>query len=218
LVEKGTYFIEAGKTNYVFPSKNLAGKTEDEIYKDLYFGGEFKVVESGQAIKKNIPLDPVDFNFNEFMKKNQKLNRFWSRWDTIIRIASDIFFVAGFFVAIIAYYAAPYLYNTVIMSLYVFLSVLILLGLKPKSLGYIVDKVTGDPIPFAIVRVFIPPYNIEFSHKVVDSRGRYYCLAPKGQYFVQIEKKNNDGSYSIVYTSPIKNGAKGGVVREKFKI
>ena len=218
LVDKGFYVIRVDKTNYVFPSKNLLGKTQDEVYRDLYFGEVIEVKKSGDAIVKNIPLDPIDFNFNEFTKKNQKLNRFYSKWDVIIRRVSDAFFVVGFVVAIIAYFSAPYPYNTVIIGLYVFLSVLVLLGLKPKASGCIVDKITGDVLPFSIIRVIISPYNVEFSHKVADARGRYFCLAPKGEYYVKVEKKNQDGSYSLVYTSPIKNGAKQGIVREKFKV
>lgn len=218
LVDKGEYYIEASKSNYIFPSKNLANRTQDEIYKDLYFGAKIVIGENRDPIVKNIPLDPVNFNWNEFTKKNQKLNRFWSKWDFIVRIISDIFFTVGFFVAIIAYFVAPYPYNTVIMFLYVFLAVLILFGIKPKALGCIIDKNTGYPIPYAIIRVLIPPYNIEFNHKVADVRGRYFCLTPKGEYYIKVEKKNEDGSYSLVYTSPIKNGSKEGIVREKFKV
>jgi hypothetical protein len=39
--------------------------------------------------------------------------------------------------------------------------------------------------------------------------GRYYCLIQKGSYYVTIEKKNTDGTYTLVYTSEpfiVKNG------------
>ena len=60
--------------------------------------------------------------------------------------------------------------------------------------------------------------NVEIRHQVADKYGRYYCLVPKGKYYVKIEKKNDDGSYSLVYTSPVVDARKDGIIKEKFKI
>jgi hypothetical protein len=68
------------------------------------------------------------------------------------------------------------------------------------------------------MRIMLPEGNIEISHKIADKYGRYYCLVPKGKYYVKIENKNDDGSYSLVYTSPIINASKSGIIKEKFEI
>ena len=103
-------------------------------------------------------------------------------------------------------------------SLYLLLLLVRFLGLKPKSYGYISDKVTGAPLSFAIVRVLIAGSNMEVASKSADKYGKYYCLVPPGKYYVKIEKKNNDGSYSLIYTSPNIDVIRRGIINKKFEV
>ncbi len=59
----------------------------------------------------------------------------------------------------------------------------------------------GTPLSFAIIRVFSVETNVEIAHKVADQMGRYYMILPNGSYYMRVEKKNNDGSYTLVNTS-----------------
>ena len=135
----------------------------------------------------------------------------------VLRRFFDFFFVVGFLSAIIAYIYSPYPYNLVILALYLLLLLLRFIGFKPKGYGYINDK-EGNPLSFAILRILMSDLNVEIRHQVADKYGRYYCLVPKGKYYVKIEKKNDDGSYSLVYTSPVVDARKDGIIKEKFKI
>jgi hypothetical protein len=218
LVEPGVYQMSVRKTNYNFPSQKLAGRTHDELHTDLYFGENIEIKKAEEVIIKNIPLDAIKFDWNEFAKKDKSLMKFYSKWDIFLRKIYDYFFVIGFIVAVIAYIFAPYPYNAVIIILYVILLLLRVLGLKPKSYGYIVDKTTGIPLSFAIIRVVMPDSDIVLASKSADKYGKYYCLVPPGKYCVKIEKKNEDGSYSLVYTSPIIDVSKKGIINEGFKI
>lgn len=218
LVEPGVYQMQANKTNYSFPSQKLAGRTKDELYTDLYFGENIEIKKSGEVIIKNIPLDPVKFDWNEFAKKSKNLMRFYSKWDIMLRKIYDYFFVVGFIVAIIAYIFAPHPYNTIIMILYLILLLLRVLGLKPKAYGYIIDKMTSNPLSYAIIRIVMPDTGMEITSKPADQYGRYYCLVPPGRYYVKIEKKNEDGIYSLSYTSPVIDASKKGIIKEGFKI
>ena len=218
LVEPGVYQMQMNKTNYSFPSQKLAGRTHDELYTDLYFGGNININKSGEVIIKNIPLDSLKFDWNEFVKKDKNLMRFYSKWDAVVRRFFDWLFVIGFVVAIIAFIFAPYPYNTIIMILYVLLLVLRIFGVKPRAYGYIADKMTNIPLSFAIMRVFLPDSQTVITSKVADKYGKYYCLVPPGRYYVTIEKKNNDGSYSLAYTSPVIDVSKKGIIKEKFKV
>jgi len=218
LVEPGVYKMVANKTNYSFPSQKLAGRMQDELHNELYFGEEIEIKQAGEVITKNIPLDPLKFDWNEFTKKNKNIMKFYSRWDIFLREISDFFFVIGFIVAFIAYFVAPYPYNTIIVVLYLILFILRLLGLKPKSYGAIIDKVTKIPLSFSILRVYMEGLNVEVASRVADKYGRYYCLVPAGKYYVKIEKKNDDGTYSLAYTSEVINTSKKGVIKEKFRV
>ncbi len=218
LVGPGIYQIEVHKTNYTFPSQKLAGKTNDELYNDLYFGENIEVKELNEVIIKNIPLDPIKFDWNEFAKKDKKLMKFYSKWDIALKKFYTVFSIIGFAVAIIAYIFAPYIYNAVIIGLYLLLLLIRFLGLKPKSYGYITDKVTGTPLSFAIVRIMMPGSNREITARSADKYGKYYCLVPPGKYYVNIEKKNNDGSYSLVYTSSDIDVTRKGIINKKFEV
>ena len=217
LVGPGHYRMSAQKTNYKFPSQKLLGKTHDELYSDLYFGEILEVRETGEVITKNIPLDPEKFDWNEFVKKKKGLLKFYSQFDLLFRRLSDLFFVVGFFAAIIAVVFVPYPYNLVIFCLYGFLLILRILGLKPKAYGSILEKETAYPLSFAIIRVFSAELEREMFQRVVDKFGRYYILVPKGKYYLKIEKKNEDGSYSHIFTSRIIN-AQGGIIQERFVV
>ena len=217
LLFPGKYTIVANKTNYIFPSKKLAGKLQDELYGDLYFGEELDVASDGAIITKNIPLDPEHFDWNEFAKGNQKLMLFYSRRDKIMKKISSISFSVGLVVAIVALLAAPQPYNMGIFGLYCVLLVVKIFGVKQKAHGSVVEKSTGLPLAFAIVRVFSLDLNRELFSRVTDKFGRYYCLVPKGKYTISIEKKNPDESYTPVYTSPVIDAEKG-VISEAVSI
>jgi hypothetical protein len=218
LVPPGIYQLTANKTNYLFPSQKLSSMVGDEIYNNLYFGGNIEIKQDGEAIIKNIPMDPLKFDWNEFAKKDKKLMKFYSKLDIALRKIFDVFFIVGFVVAVVAFFAAPYPYNLVILSIYLLLLLLRVVGIKPKAYGRISVLSSGDPLSFAVLRVMAPVTNVEVAHKVADKYGRYYCLVPKGEYYVKIEKKNNDGSYSLIYTSPIINASKKGIIKNNFRI
>jgi hypothetical protein len=218
LADPGVYTMAANKTHYAFPSKQLAGKTKDEVYSNLYFGESIEIKTREDIINKNIPLDPVGFDWNEFAKQDKRLLTFYSRWDAVMRKGLDGMFYVGFGVAIIALLAAPYPYNLIIFGVYIFLSILRMLGFKPKPFGYVFDNATKTALSYAIVRIMLADSNTQITYRVTDKFGRYYCLLPNGSYYVKIEKKNSDGSYSLVYTSQILNLKKRGILKQTFHV
>jgi hypothetical protein len=217
LTEPGSYKMAANKTNYLFPSQKLAGKTSDELYNNLYFGEQIEI-KRGEIVRKNIPLDPLKFDWNEYSKQKKKLTKFYSSWDMLLRQFTDVVYFIGFIIATIAFFAAPYPYNTIIFGLYVFLLILRIFGIKPRPYGSVRDKNNNNPVAFAILRVMEPDTNKELSHKVTDRYGRYFCLIPKGRYYIKIENKNADGSYSLAHTSGVIDASKTGIIKERFKI
>lgn len=221
LAAPGIYTIVARKTNYSFPSRKLKGLS-DEIYNNLYFGEKIEIKKKGEVISKNIPLDPLKFDWNEFAKRDRNYMKFYSRWDMFIRKISNPFFIIGFITSTLVLFLAPSPYNIIIFGVYIALLILKVvmraLGLKPKTIGYITDRKTGVPLSFAVLRIISPSTNTEISHKVSDAYGRYYCLVPKGKYYVKIEQKSNDGSYSGVYQSSLIDASRNGIIKEKFKV
>ncbi|MFA6397822.1 MAG: Ig-like domain-containing protein [Candidatus Paceibacterota bacterium] len=200
LVPPGTYKIVSKKTNYMFPSKVLAGHFSDELYHDLYFGEEIKVSD-GEVIANNIPMDQEHFDWNEFAKNKKQLLQFYSKGGVLIGRISAFLFGIGMILAIITLLAFPKPYNVAIFSLYAVILLLQRTSFKKKTKGSLMEKDKEEPLSFAIVRIFSTATNVEIAHKVADNMGRYFCLVPNGNYYIEIEKKKFDGTYAKVYKS-----------------
>ncbi|MFA5840751.1 MAG: hypothetical protein WC847_00535 [Candidatus Paceibacterota bacterium] len=216
LVPPGSYQITTKKTNYQAPSTKLAGKNSDELYDNLYFGGEVVLGEDA-VITKNIPMDPLAFDWNEFAKRDKKLMTFYSKNTRILSIVLNALFYVGLLSVIILFIAKPDKLNLAILIVYGILLVLHLLGFKPKTFGTIIDTATKEPLSFAVVRVFRKGFPQELFHRVADKYGHYYCLLAKGEYYVTIDKKNVDESYTTIFTSELIN-AKKGIINENFTV
>ena len=201
IVGPGVYRMKAQKTNYTFPSLVLSRHTRDEIYLDLYFGNYFEVKDESTLIARNIPLDPEKFDWNEFVKREQKLMKFYSKRDRVLTRIADIFFGIGFTSSIIALLVSPVLYNIGIFALYVVLLVIKETGFRPKKLGSVTDKVSGNPLSYGVVRIFSKSLNTQLMTRVLDKKGHYYALVPNGTYYVSIDRKNSDQTYTTVATS-----------------
>ena len=215
LMEPGTYKITANKTNYTFPSVKLAGKVNDELYTDLYFGEPLSVTTVGEAIIKNIPLDPTSFDWNEYAKGAQHLLKFSSKKDLLIAKISTLIFYVGASISLIALVLTPKTFNISIAILYAVVFVARNTILKPKPQGTITTK-DNTPLAFAILRIFSATTKLEIIHKVTDQAGKYLCLVPNGMYYATIERKNPDASYMKVFESDTFE-VKGGVVKENFQ-
>ncbi len=213
----GTYKILAHKTNYIFPSKRLAGQVSDELYDNLYFGEEIKITTEGEMIAKNIPLDPEKFDWNETAKKNMNVMRFYSKWEIWIKRITNVFFYIGIVISAVAVWAAPYPYNIIVFALYIIMALLRFFGIKPKYFGWVLDKETGFPLAFALIKVYSVDLERELTKKACDSTGRYYALVPPGNYYVTVDRKNPDGTYTSVYQSEV-FFAKKGVINNVFNV
>lgn len=217
LVPAGQYRIIANKTNYEFPSKKLNGQNRDQIYNDLYFDEIITVAEDGSVITKNIPMDPLRFDWNEFTKNKQHLMKFFSRRNLWISRIANILFILGFALSLIAMVVSPVAYNIIIFAVYIILFILRKTVLKPRPHGYVIRKETKEPLSFAVVRLFFIGSDQEVIHKITDKTGRYYCLVANGVYYAKIENKNSDQSYSLVHQSgPIE--VKKGYLNKRFEI
>lgn len=216
-VAAGTYKIVANKTNYEFPSKKLAGRSGDELYDNLYFGDTIVVKSDSDVIIKNIPLDQLNFDWNEFAKNEQKRLSYYRHSDVIIARVSNFLFWLGFFVATIALFASDTTYNGIIFVLYIIMFVIRHHSPQFKAKGSISEALTDQPSSFAILHVLSAGTGQEITHKVADRLGNYYCLVPNGSYNIVIDRKNADGGYTkIPLVQPVT--VKKGYLKESFKI
>lgn len=215
LVPPGTYEIKVNKTHYEFPSKRLAGRRADIVYSDLYFGGLVNVERDGLVVK-NIPLDPLGFDWNQFAKSDKRLLRFYRQINALQAKIANWFFTFGFIVSVALLFLSYQPLNIAIAVLYSLVGVVYSLSHRALPSGLVEEKRKGWPVPFAILRVFSLNGRTEVAHSVCDKYGRYYCLVPPGDYRVQVERRNAHGDYDRVLTQVM--AAPHGIIRKRFVI
>jgi hypothetical protein len=215
LATPGTYEIKVDKTHYQFPSERLRGSTSDIIYSNLYFGGPLTIDKDG-LITKNIPLDPLDFDWNQFAKSNKSILKFYGHLSALQGKIMNAFFTFGFLVSVVLLFLSYQPLNIAIAILYTVIGVTYSLSHRAPGSGRIEEAKNHWPIPYAIVRVFSLDSKVELAHSVCDKYGRYYCLVPPGDYLVRIERKDNRGDYELAHSSIVH--APHGIIRKKFKI
>jgi hypothetical protein len=217
LLSPGTYTIRAGKTHYMFPSKMLRGQTADDLHDSLYFGEPFTIADSAAVIKKDIPMDPVGFDWNEFIKNEMHLNTFYSRFGKKARIVSKTAFLIGLVLSGLYCVYNPVTSNSVILLIYLLSAFFVFSNRSPRSFGNITDHVTGKPLSFARIHILSTYEDTEIGNKSCDELGRYFCLVPKGSYYIRVDRRNPDGSYTDVYKSDLIR-AKGGIIRNDIEV
>lgn len=207
LLPPGSYLITAQKTHYAFPSKTLVGRTRDELYDNLYFG-ETITTSGAEVVSRNIPLDPVGFDWNEFEKNQQHHFRFYSKRRQGLSILSLVIYSSGFVATAAALFFQAKWWNVISALVYVVILLYQLLWL-PKRRPVTVQYDSGRPLSFAIIRFFSVKLNKEVKSVVSDEHGRFYVLLEPSQYYITVEAKQLAGGYSVVYRSDAMTLAKG---------
>lgn len=214
-LKQGTYQIIVNKTNYLFPSKLLAGQMRDSVYENLYFGETFSVTGEEKVITLNVPMDRLATDWNQDEKRRKNLLHYFTRnhalWDAIFNIV----FVAGFIASVVITFISPVWWNILMVALYVIIVIMQSFGFGPVKTGVVTKD--GLPLEHAIVRVYSAGANHEIAHRVTDEEGRYYVLVPRSDLYVTIEAKNADGTYTKVYTSQVFHAGKG-VISDSFNL
>jgi hypothetical protein len=209
-VPPGKYTLTAGKTNYSFPSSKLAGKDKDELYESLYQGNEVENKE-GEVIMKNIPLDPVTFDWNEFEKNKQNLFRLYSEKEKKWKMAFDYVYKVGFFGALLAAIFNGNYLNYMFVVFYGVINIYQTFFIKKRMAVSLKYAGTNEPIPYSIVKLFSAEAGNQVKSVVSDQLGRFYLLVGPGKYYMTVDAKLPDASYKTIYKSEIMN-LKDGIV------
>lgn len=196
LANPGTYTINAQKGHHSFPAKDLPAL--DPVYPHPYTGGAFEVGNEGVIIK-DIPLDLVDFDWNEYEKYRRGLYHFFSRFDRPLAWAALVLTPLGALVSLVELVRAPSLLNVLIIVAYGVIGLLYLAGLAPRLYGALKDA-DGEPLAFSVVKAFRPGADSTGSKAVTDHLGRYYLLLPAGTEFdIQVEELAGPNTYTPVW-------------------
>ncbi|MDO8183392.1 MAG: carboxypeptidase regulatory-like domain-containing protein [bacterium] len=196
----GTYTLQAGKTNYRFPSQLLAGQYADEIYHNLYFGESLTTASEGEVITKDIPLDPIGFDWNEFVKSKTNFFKIHQRREFWQASLFNSIYLLGAVIALYHALVSPTTFDFVVLSIY-----LIIYGAQRWwQYRYPVlhlKRANGELLPYSIVHVFLTGLDQEVKKVITDELGRFYLLVRPGEYYFMVEEKLPDATYQEVYRS-----------------
>jgi hypothetical protein len=200
LLPAGNYLVKANKTHYQFPSQKLAGQRVDELYDNLYFGQPL-ATEGEEVINLNIPMDPIGFDWNEFAKTKTDFFRFYSKKEIWRNRIFNMIFYLGFLLSIYTLVFRPSVLNIILALLYVAVYIFNKLWRSKYKPRRLYKKETGEPLPFSIIRLFLPEINQQVKNVVTDQVGNFYILVRPGSYYYTVEEKLPDGSYQKIYQS-----------------
>lgn len=207
LLSAGTYQLRAQKTHYIFPSQLMNRAVSDEVYNNLYYGEDF-FTSGSEVVNKNIPMDPVDFDWNEFVKNKIALCQFYTRKEIIrARILRSIF-VLGLVVTIWQMTVQPSYWNLSLLVTYV-LIYFFERAWRNRHRAFKMRYDNNEPISFGLLKLFMPGSDILVKTAVADRLGRFFLLVSPGSYYATIDEKQADGSYRRIYQSGIMTLEKG---------
>ncbi|MDP1884665.1 MAG: Ig-like domain-containing protein [Candidatus Moranbacteria bacterium] len=212
LVAEGLYSVEVQKDGFVFPSRVNKEMFDKDLYKNIYMGGQVHF-EADQVINFNIPIDVQGRSLRESSKEKIKaMSLPWKAW---LRIIQNVIFVAGFLLAIFNVIYLTSLISIVFFLVYVAVIFYQIFG-HQKSYGKLIDKATGEPIPFAVVSIFHPQDpSKKIGFVISDMMGRVYRLIENGKYDLNIKGKTLSGhDFHVKEAAKVKNG----VLNEKVEI
>jgi hypothetical protein len=195
LIEPGQYTITAQKSGYQFPSRIMAGES-DVVYDYLYHGQAIRVEATGH-IQVNIPMDPVQPNWNEQEKVRLGLSpHFWPGRATLLQLSRWLFWL-GVIWSIVVVVIAPSVFNSLILLLYAAILLVRLVSRWRNPLGIVL--VGRQPLAGAVVRLSQPDLpGLKYPPLVTGASGQYAFLVDAGHYQLAVETKQAEGDYQEV--------------------
>lgn len=203
LLPRGIYTLDVQKSNYAFPS--LAQRVrQDGEYTNLYYGQPIDVIDTEQPVAVSIPMDPIGEDWNQQQKKSMKLFGHFNKPSEINR-SEYLYMAIGLMLC--GTHFLVYLDSFSLNVIFCFLGFIALYMfaylIRPSQYAHsvVLDRTTGAPISFARISIYSAVTRQKVSVKTASLEGQFTALLSKGDYYVTIEGRNADGSYSLLHTT-----------------
>lgn len=222
LARPGSFKILATKSNYTFPSKIATG-SNDGIYRDLYHGEFFHLTGGSEVIAPNIPMDPVNFDWNQQAKRD--VFRTHPFRDRMFRGVVSVIFWYGF-VYTLAYAVKEFWQGLslhtpwIIITLSLYALSIILTATVPhvRLWGIVKERKTGQPlggVKLTLTNPDIP--GMTLGSAVTNDAGRFLLRSRPGRYVAKVSLKNPSDGFEEIGTVPLRAG-EDGVINETIYI
>jgi hypothetical protein len=180
------------------------GKYIVKVTKDGFFDKETGIIiidKPDQILNLEIIIAPLDQEFSlDYIKRVNLMDLIKRLLDKL----SPALLIIGTALSLIALIILPAIFNYILFSVYILLDILkIYFTLHfVKPFGKVLDAVTLNYLPLAVVRIFDEEKHVLLSTKATDENGRYSFLITPGKYYLTCVKAGYQPfrSDSIVYT------------------
>ncbi len=210
LARPGKFKIFAKKTNYVFPSKYVAGD-KDGIFENLYHGEFFELFGDSEVVAPNIPMDPEHLDWNQQAKASLQKDFPYAR--LFFKRLGAIVFVFGLgFALIAAWKFFPHLpwYLDALFGLYGLIIILAIFIKEPRLWGEIIigQGLTEPPDLYLLLQNEKLP-GITFGTASIHENGKFLLRASPGSYLLVIYQADKTGQKTEIGSVPVKIGRLG---------
>ncbi len=209
VVPPGKYSIEAKKTNYSFPSQKVRTANSDILYHNLYYGGPLEVADQ---IINDIPMDPVNFDWNQYEKLRTKQTHFFNRLDPVFIRLLDYLSIFGAILLLWQAISQTTLLSVLFVGIYLVLLWKRFHAKAPLLYGYVLHHKAS--VPFALIKIYAGQQ--EVTTRIADTYGRYFALVSPGAYRVEVYMPHGDDEYTQLSSQILKT--RNGVVNASLRV
>lgn len=206
--EGGNFGFTVGPGKYVMEVENNMYKlmttiNEEVLVDNVYDGALIVINEEKDSPNVNIVIKSKKIRMEEYTK--EKLKQYKSFWSNFKKVLFPILFIIGLLWTVMAVYYLHTIFYLVMAGIYVIIF-MAQIFLVRSGYGAIYLE-NGDPVSFAVIKLYDKMFNEEYGFAVSDSIGRYYLQAKNGEYGVEIQSQL-DGQKKIdeKFSTSIKNG------------
>jgi hypothetical protein len=217
LDKPGKYLIHSKKTHYQFPSRKIFG-IKDGAFENLYHGELFEIAQGGNVISPNIPMDPLEFDWNQ--QDKLRLVKFHPKLEKALNIILSVLFWGGATGVLLLFCVNTNLVNGLFSLLYVFFAILRHLLLRVRLWG----RLESNRINTAGLYLELSPASLPkiiLGKSMTNQSGKFFLKAKPGQYILRVKEigspMGDTLSTKLLLEREIRVG-KDGVVNENIKI
>ncbi|MCL5666625.1 MAG: hypothetical protein M1383_02545 [Patescibacteria group bacterium] len=204
LVWPGKFKILPRKSNYAFPSQKVSGN-KDGVYENLYHGEFFEISEDSDVVPFNIPMDPVNFDWNQ--KAKEQVVKFSPFWEHLWRRLVSLLFWFVLILALVHIFFSPSNFVYAVLGFYVAIFFLAMVIPKPRRWGRVFLGSDKNPASEGLVELSFPLLpDTAIAKAEIMADGKFFLRADPGKYLLKISTSLSREDKELQKTFSIKVG------------
>jgi hypothetical protein len=186
----------------------------DGIFDHLYHGEEIRIEKAGETITPNIPMDPLDFDWNQMDKK--RIVNTHPRLEYFVHLVLEFLFWAGALLVVFNAIVHTTVFSVAYLAVYILLAIMREIIPHERLWGKVV---TSRPEGVKDLILELSPLafpTVVLGRAVVAPTGKFFLKTMPGKYTLSV-KTFNGTTAKVIKQLEVSVG-KDGVVNETVQI